>query len=173
MSLNSSVCNLQYFPVPVLHPPISWSTESYHDAAKDAEADRATQQQGAREKSEHEAAQKLEEQELIVFRKVHVQAEHNYEETPTLAGDEEATTPTSSAFAIPNPPNEVHERTEPQKLVNDPRTVSGYDKPFSKPAYTYWYCHTCGDGPKLWENHVACTRCHHVRCDYCSILYSK
>jgi hypothetical protein len=41
------------------------------------------------------------------------------------------------------------------------------------PTYTYWYCHNCGDGPKLWQNHVVCHRCEHRRCDDCPIVHSK
>lgn len=41
------------------------------------------------------------------------------------------------------------------------------------PTYIYWYCHICRDGPLLQANHSACTSCNHIRCEYCSIVYSK
>jgi hypothetical protein len=215
--VNSPVCGLQYIPFHPSIPPINESPESYHDAAKNAEADRATEQQGAKEKSEREATRKLEEQELIVFRKVHVQTERtyeetlmptkdetvtrptssttaipnppnklhgrtepqterNYEKTPTPTKHKEATRPTSRTSAIPNPPNEAHGRTEPhqlQQLVNDPRTISDYEKPFSKPdnIYTWWVCHGCGHW--LPEAFLICLNCNHEQCIYCSIAHSK
>lgn len=96
----------------------------------------------------------------------------------TPARNEDATkTPRApkGASATSNSLDNPALRSKPQRVVSNPRTVSDYDKPFSKPdnIYTYWYCHNCRDGPMLWEAHVICSSCHHERCQNCSVVHSK
>jgi hypothetical protein len=85
--------------------------------------------------------------------------------------DGSATSHTGVESGVDRPEND--EQEEPRRAYLPSRFIPPSYSSFPAARRVYgslWFCHTCGDGPKMIALQPACVQCGHVACGFCRIV---